>query len=107
MKNDVGYTSKRDMPLLGKDYNPPSTFQHGKKELVAFLKSEGDGQDVELYEQRMPARFFEIKILPKATSDGQIKKGFTLSSGSGQGELVARIAKAIAKGMLGLKEGRN
>jgi len=105
MKNDIGYISKRgDMPSLGKAYNPPAKFQHGKQELVAFLKSERDGQDVELYEVRMPARFFEIKVLSRTTSEGKVKKGFILSSGSGQGELVVRIAKAIAKGMLGLKE---
>jgi len=92
------------MPSLGKDYTPPPKFQHGKKELVALVKGESAGQDVELYEQRMPARFFEIKALPKRTSDGNVKKGFTLSTGSGQGDLVSRIAKTIAKGMLGLKD---
>lgn len=84
---------------LGKLYKPPKKFTSNKPMLVAKLKydGDGDGHDVEVYETRLPARFFQIKALPTKRFNG-----FSLSTGSGMGEEAGKIAKLIAEGMLGI-----
>lgn len=84
--------NKEDGKCLGKEYKPPMEFKHGERVLVMELPGIGDGKPVKVYENRLPARFYEIEF-----------EGVTLSTGSGMEKLVGQIAKAIHEGMLGLK----
>lgn len=63
---------------------------------------DGDGQDVEVYCASLPAEFFLIRALETPNSVNDINSAFQLSTGSGVAELVAQIADAISRGMLGL-----
>ena len=101
-------TDGRDAQIclrLGKAYQPPSRFIHGKWHLVASLPKDpesGDGFPVEIHEVRMPARFFKVEALPSTDSMKRARPGFALSTGSGDdmGALCAQMALAIAGGML-------
>ncbi len=98
------YTNQNGRGLL--NYKPPKEFKHGLPELVAeFPKTpkNGDGQNVEIWETRMPARFYTIKALPTRNSIGELQPSFALSTGSSQEKLVNDIATAISEGMLGLE----
>lgn len=96
---------RRCYPL---NFTPPETFRHGEDELIAKLKSEkdDDGYDVEIYELRMPATFWKIKVLPTRNSIDELRPGFEISTGSGGDEmlsLVIRIAEQINDGMMGFR----
>ena len=86
-------SEKSDQKYLGKEYNPPKKFEHGKRTLIIELSGDGDGVPVKVYETRLPARFFEIEF-----------EGITLSTGSGMEKLIGQMAKAIHDGMLGVKK---
>lgn len=83
----------------------PDKWRNGWIEVASFA-GEGDGQDVKVYESRMPARFYKLQAFDTPNSIGEINKGFTLSTGSGHeaGQLVFMMARAIAEGMLGRYE---
>ena len=85
---------------LGDKYNPPEKFKHGENTLVATLQSDSDGQDVELYECRLPANFFIIKVLPTLNSINEMKEGYEITTGSGMAQLACNIAKAVSEGMI-------
>lgn len=89
----------------GLEYCGPATFKHGEWRTVAKVPkiTGGDGQDVEIQECRLPARFYRLIACPGPNSVGRQQKGFVLSTGSGyeMGELIVRIAKEIGKGMIG------
>jgi hypothetical protein len=76
-------------------YSPPERFAHAEEARVARFAAQGDGQDVEVYEERWPASFWKVKALAG---------GFCLSTGSGfeAGKLAFAIARAMAAGQLGL-----
>jgi hypothetical protein len=76
-------------------YSPPERFAHAEMARVARFAGQGDGQDVEVYEERWPASFWTVRALAE---------GFCLSTGSGfeAGKLAFAIARAIAAGKLGL-----
>ncbi len=92
---------------FGAAYRPPKRFAHGEDTEVVFLKSgEGeDGQDVRIYDGRMPAAFFTIEALPTQNSVGEWKPAFRISTGSGSemAELAASLAKAIVEGMISVE----
>jgi hypothetical protein len=75
-------------------YSPPARFAHAEKARVARFAGQGDGQNVEVYEERWPASFWTVEALTG---------GFCLSTGSGfeAGKLAFAIARAIAQGQLG------
>jgi hypothetical protein len=92
---------------LGDAYSPPPIFRHGEWELVATLPKESatsDGYETRVYECRMPARFFKVEAVADTDYQGVPRSGFALSTGSGdrQGELIAEMALAIQRGMLGI-----
>lgn len=94
----------RDRRLFGEQYAPPEKFEHGEWHKVAeYPKTTGDGQACEIYECRMPARFFKLVALDSANSIDKPRAGFALSTGSGDGvgTLMVSLAKAIADGMIG------
>lgn len=91
-------------------YKPTKSFAHGAYVLVCRIEGEGDGQTVEVYEMRLPATFYTVKVLEGRNSIGQPQKAFEITTGSGKemGELAGRLAVEIAKGMIGfsIEKGR-
>lgn len=91
-------------------YNPPEFLNRESWRRdwveVASFKGEGDGQDVKVYENRMPARFYKLQAFDTPNSVGEMNKGFSMSTGSGReaGKLIFAMARAISEGMLGLFE---
>lgn len=94
------YNEKNPIQALGSTYrHPKGGFpESGALVKVASIPAGEDGRSVEIYECRHPAAFYTIRVLPD-----QKGAGYTLTTGSGQGELAGQIAKAIADGMLGLE----
>jgi len=82
-------------------YKAPLVFEHGKSYLVAKLEGIESGQDVEIYESRCPARFFEL-----VACEDETRRRFGLSFGSGMEmqKLAFGLAHAIADGMVVLNE---
>lgn len=94
-------------PLDEPEYKPPAEFDHNEWNLVAtFPKDGGDGQAAEVYESRLPASFWMLKALGDTNSVGEPVPGFSLSTGSGDemGHLAFAIARAAARGMIGVYE---
>lgn len=71
---------------------------------VAFYETAqiGDGQSAVVRCAAMPARFYEIEVLPGYDSIARPKAGYIVRTGSGNGmaELAARLADAISDGMI-------
>lgn len=93
-------------------FKPPDVFVHGKWHLIAEIpkiETDGDGQACRIYECRLPSRFFKLEVLQGPNSAGETNAGFCLTTGSGDemGELIAKIALAIAQGMIGLCKEEN
>jgi hypothetical protein len=90
-------------------YRPPSKFRHNEWELVADLPKikDDDGYPVRIYEMRMPARFYKVEMLDTVNSCGESKKGFAISTGSGDkcGRLAVEFALEAQRGMIGLDAG--
>lgn len=96
-----------DRDIFGGAYAPPERFTHGEWHKVAsYPKAGSDGQPAEVYEFRMPARFFRVVCLPSVNSIGQPVPGFALETGSGEemGRLCVTIARAAALGMIGVSK---
>ena len=74
---------------LGEYYKPPKQFKHGEKTLVAKLPRSGDGHDVEVYETRLPATFFELRF-----------KGMSIRTGTVDAEFICQLAVEIQNGMV-------
>lgn len=106
-KNRI-YKSSSDekIKILGKDYKLPKEFIYGEWTLVASLPKIKDcpGFPVEIYECRMPARLFKIRALDYLDSMNGSRKGFILSTGSIDQELVGRMALEINNGYLSAKD---
>lgn len=81
-----------------KAYCPPPTFEHAKRTLVGAITAKNeDGNDVTIYETRMPARFFSIDV------GGE----YTIHTGSGDVELlklVFTMADMLTNGMLDIEK---
>lgn len=94
----------QDIHMLGSDYRPPKEFESGMWYQVGVIsKTPGsDGYDVTIQECRMPARFFQVCVQATENSVGQTRPGFTLCTGSGEGELAAQLAQLFSIGMLAL-----
>jgi hypothetical protein len=102
---DSWYTpDHRDRDVFGDDYNPPQVFVHGESHLIATLdpSPNSDGQQVLIYECRLPARFFTIKVMPGLNSIGEPNEGVCIGTGSGDGTLAYQIAQGFQTGMLGV-----
>lgn len=81
-------------------------FVHGEWKRVAHVPKApvaGDGQPVDIYECRMPARFYKMVVLEADNSIGKRNPGGVISSGSGEdmGRLFYRLALKFAEGMAG------
>ncbi len=96
----------RDQRIFeGLNYEGPEVFSHCDWHTVARIpkRSGGDGQDCEIQESRMPARFFWLIVRPSENSVGEPIDGWVLSTGSGDdvGALMVAIAKMVSDGMIG------
>ncbi|MBU1249472.1 MAG: hypothetical protein KKB70_12280 [Proteobacteria bacterium] len=89
---------------LGELYTHPERFPYGEDVLIASLKDDGAYplQVVDIYETRIPAVFYTIKVQDAVEEDGTVRKGFALLTGTGQASLALNVAQAIHEGMLGL-----
>ncbi len=101
-----GADARDQLIFEGLSYVGPTTFSHGDWHTVATISkspASGDGQDCEIQECRMPARFFRLLVHPTPDSVGEVKAGWILSTGSGDevGKLLVSIAKQVSQGMLG------
>lgn len=73
--------------------------QHGEATPAAsYAAQNSDGHDVEVFVTAMPARFYRIEVAPRGD-----KPGYAISTGSGCADLVAKMAAAIADGMIGFE----
>lgn len=84
----------------------PRKLRHATSTLIARYSPtvQDDGHEVEVYCTALPARFYEIRAKARIDSMGYTHTGFTLATGSGQHELAAKIAEALANGMLARSE---
>lgn len=106
---DALYTSTpEDSQMFGAYYiYDPEPFKHGEwRHVATFPKTGGDGQQVEIDECRWPARFYRLRVIAGPNSVGEMRQGFTLSTGSGSvmGKLMVKLAHEIAIGMVSLDE---
>lgn len=89
----------------GLNYEGPKVFSHGDWHTVAKLEAdaESDGQNCEIQECRLPARFFRLLVHPTPNSVGKTQEGWILSTGSGDegGAAIVRVAKLVVQGMIG------
>lgn len=95
---------RRDKAIFGSAYIAPDKFIHGVAAKVAEYKGNDDGQSCEVWETRIPARFFEVRVLPGKNSVGEVQHGYSLETGSSMGQLANDVAKAIAEGMIVLQK---
>ena len=99
---DFLYSGDRN-PGLFAGYSPPGRFPHAEWVLVGESPKrpdDGDGQAVLVFESRWPATFFRIEILSGITSTYAPLQAYTLSFGSGMGDLVGKLVDAITSGMI-------
>jgi hypothetical protein len=98
---------------LGPLYRPQGNFTHGTDVEVARIPKQGDdGQDVVIYECRLPAQFYTIvaEAVPERTFPylgvvpGKPRVSYTTGSGRRTAKLVAEMALALADGMLSARE---
>ena len=104
---DFLYSTRRgDREHFGEHWIGPEVFEHFQETLIARYEAESDsdGQTVEVYCEAAPARFYTLKVLSGPNSIGESQNGYEITTGSGQGELVARLAEAIQQGMIGFKD---
>lgn len=101
----------RDTAILDDlKYVGPETFAPWDWYTVALVPKDphdGDGQDCEIQECRAPARFFRLIVKNSPNSVGEIRKGWIMSTGSGDecGRLIVALAKAVSRGMIGFDSG--
>jgi len=90
---------------FGEHWCGPLAMHRGIEVLVARYDSpeEQDGQPVDVYCTAYPARGYRIKVRAISYNGGEHADAWTLSTGTGCGEFVAKLAEEISIGMLGLE----
>ena len=89
---------------LGNNFCGPDELPHAQEILIAkFDKGSDDGYEVELYCTAYPAQAFRIKALDSKDSSGELRKGFTVVTGTGVFEWVVYTARLINEGMAVVK----
>lgn len=102
------YQEYKPIKSLGKLYrHPVGDFDYGQSQCVAIVRKDegGDGQTCQVFEERMPATFYTVRVSPGVNSIGELKLGYEVGTGSGEemGELAGELAKAIASGMISFR----
>ena len=97
---------RQDKKLFGDYYvGQDADFSDREWHKVAFFpKTEGsDGQPCEIWELRMPARFYKLKALESTNSVDEMVPAWALSTGSGMdmAMLMIQLALKTAQGMIG------
>lgn len=89
--------------VFGSHWCGQEELPHGEDVLVAKYPKDkdGDGQSVDVYCCAMPARFYRLVVASEPNSIGDDQEGFQITTGSSCHELAAKLAEAIAGGMVG------
>ena len=97
---------EHEIRAFGDAWCGPELYESHKENLVARYESPdtSDGQTVEIFCTPFPARCYTIRVLAGKNSIGDHHAAYELRTGSSMAELAAEIGKAIADGMLGLRE---
>ena len=105
--NSLYKPSVEELRAFGKHWCGPEEYEPWKSTLVAVYPAvEGDyGQTVKVYGTSAPATFYAFDVLPEPDGMGNVKPAFHVSTGTGTCKLVAEMADAIAKGMIGFHVG--
>jgi hypothetical protein len=85
-------TSDHDARDFGSHFLGPMKLPPHKWTRVAHYAGQGDGHDADVYVSAAPAEFYRVK---------SVGAGVDLSTGSGMSKLVADLADAISRGMIG------
>jgi len=96
------YKPNTDMiEIFGPTWIGPARFEPWKMELVARYEAppDSDGQTVEIYCTMTPSEFYTLLAL-----EGNGQQAFEFGTGSGMARLIAGMGKAIAGGLLVLKQ---
>jgi len=98
----VPYESER--ATFGVRWCGPEKYKSWKETRIArFCKNPGsDGQTVDVYCTAAPARFYTLKVRKGRNSVGEKLLAWEFGTGSSMAELAAKMAEAIAGGMLSL-----
>lgn len=98
---DFAYTvSAEEREHFGAAWSGPDKFPHQQSvQIASYLAIQG-GHNVIVMCAAYPARFYKIMAQPHVNWDGRILPGFVMETGSGQGELAAKMALALSQGML-------
>ena len=94
-----------EIAAFGQRWVGPKSFKPWVETHVATYEkhSGGDGQTVNVYCSAAPARFYKLSVLAGANSVGEPQAAYEVNTGSGQHQLTADLAKAIAEGMIGFE----
>lgn len=105
--NSLYTTADHDMEPFGSSWVGPDKLAHGERTLVARYLGEGDGQPVEVMCTAMPARFYQLVVLPHPNSVGEPQAGYEVHTGSGIAcaKWAAETASLISMGMVSFKGG--
>lgn len=87
----------RERKPFGTNWCGPAKLGHFAPVLVAKYPAQTDGQPTEVWCEAAPARFYTIKVLANNR-----RNAYEFGTGSGMEELAAKMAAAIAEGMLAL-----
>lgn len=99
---DFLYDTSEMKKALSGNWCGPSTLAHGIEVRIAVFKDDikNDGYAVELCCTATPANFYTIKALDSKNSVGDMRKGFSLHTGSGCFEWAVETARMVNTGML-------
>lgn len=103
MFNSMYQAYADERSVFGSHWCGQEQLQHGEDVLVAKYPKDkdGDGQSVDVFCCAMPARFYTLVVSPDPDSLGRHQEGYKISTGSSCHELAAKLAEAIAGGMVG------
>lgn len=103
--DDFYKTTKNDGVAFGDKYKAPVYIRQDWVKVAHYKKyPNGDGQPVDVYESRYPARFYKMVALESKNSVGEPLPSWSIGTGSGSDSmrLIAQIAQAVSDGMLNL-----
>ena len=105
MFDDLYKPYKSEREAFKENWRGPDVYKHGKHAFIAAYNKpkDSDGQSVDVFCCPMPARFYILKARVSKDSMGRAQPAYEVSTGSGEAELISKIAEAISEGMLSFK----
>lgn len=91
-------------PLNVPNYSAPEMLPHAEWVHVAHcpkVPADGDGQSVDVYEQRLPATCFKLVVNPDPNSGGGESHPINIGFGSSAHAHVEMLVEQITSGMIG------